>query len=183
MNLCVLTILVLAACSTPTPNSPGVTGQTAVATTDAAALDWLNTPLVNARTGETFTLTSFAGKTVYIEPMATWCTNCRAQLPKVEAARAQLNSDQYVFIGLSVAENVDNTTLANYVDGYGWHFIFAVAPDAFTKGMVDKFGRTAVTPPSTPHFIIRPDGTLTDMSTGSHSTDEIVAELKTAAGG
>src|SRR5215475_4612241 len=41
---------------------------------------WHALPLVNARTGQAFTLADFAGKTVYVEPMATWCTNCRQQM-------------------------------------------------------------------------------------------------------
>jgi hypothetical protein len=34
--------------------------------------DWLTMPLTNARSGETFTLADFAGKTVFVHPMATW---------------------------------------------------------------------------------------------------------------
>jgi thiol-disulfide isomerase/thioredoxin len=143
---------------------------------------WLTLPVVDAHTGETFTLADFSGKTVWVEPMATWCTTCRGQLPNVEAARVALNSDQYVFISFSVAENVDNATLAQYADEQGWHWIFAVATEALTQSMVDTFGRTVVTPPSTPHFIINPDGSVSDISTGTPTTDEIIAELKTASG-
>jgi peroxiredoxin len=132
---------------------------------------------VDARTGETFTLADFAGKTVFIEPMATWCTNCRRQIPNAEAARQQLDPDQYVFIGLSVAENVDNATLAEYVDAQGWNFTFAVASAELTQGLIDTFGRTVVTPPSTPHFIIRPDGTLSEIQTGTHTAEDLIAEL------
>jgi hypothetical protein len=109
--------------------------------------------------------------------MATWCINCRRQLPNVEAARKQLNSDQFVFVGLSVAENVDNATLAKYVDSQGWNFIFAVAPEPLIQGMVEAFGRTVVTPPSTPHFLIRPNGSLSKIFTGSHTAEELIAQL------
>jgi cytochrome oxidase Cu insertion factor (SCO1/SenC/PrrC family) len=143
---------------------------------------WLTLPLINAHTGETFTLADFAGKTVWVEPMATWCTTCRGQLPHVEAARIALNSDQYAFISFSVAENVDNATLAKYADDQGWHWIFAVATTDLTQGLVDSFGFSIVTPPSTPHFIIKPDGSISDLSTGKPSTDEIVAALKAASG-
>ena len=142
----------------------------------------MDLPLTDARTGATFSLGSFAGKTVYVEPMATWCTNCRAQLPNVEAARKALNPDQYAFVSVSVAENVDNATLAQYVDGQGWGWTFAVATDAMTQGLIDTFGRTIVTPPSTPHFIIKPDGSITGIETGKPSTDAIIAELKAASG-
>lgn len=34
--------------------------------------DWASIELVDARTGETFSLTDYEGKTVYIHPMAMW---------------------------------------------------------------------------------------------------------------
>jgi thiol-disulfide isomerase/thioredoxin len=169
-----LLLLMLASCTSPNQNTPAITQQSNQNTLP----EWIKVPLTNARTGESFTLADFVGKTIFVEPMATWCINCRRQLPNVEAARKQLNSDQYVFVGLSVAENVDNATLAKYVDSQGWNFIFAVAPEPLLQGMVNAFGRTVVTPPSTPHFIIRPNGTLSKIFTGSHTADELIAQLK-----
>lgn len=143
---------------------------------------WANLPLVNAETGQTFTLADFAGKTVFVEPFATWCTNCRRQLPNVDAARQQVDPDQVVFVALSVAENVDNATLTQYATDNGWDFIYAAASMEITQGLVDSFGRSAITPPSTPHFIIRPDGSLTALGTGSHDAAALVAELTAASG-
>jgi cytochrome oxidase Cu insertion factor (SCO1/SenC/PrrC family) len=193
-NLFIPLILILmlgVACSsqtsTPAATSPAQQDATPTAETLAGGAQsanpaWLTSPVVNAHTGETFTLADFAGKTIWVEPMATWCTTCRNQLPRVEAARAALDNDQYVFISFSVAENVDNATLAQYADDQGWHWTFAVATETLTQGMVDTFGRTVVTPPSTPHFIIRPDGSVTEIATGQPTTDEIIAELKAASG-
>ena len=168
--------------ATPTQERFGAPAQSADNSAAYNGPDWATIPLTDARTGEPFTLADYAGKTLFVEPMATWCTNCRHQIPNVELARTQLDSNQYVFVGLSVAENVDNATLASYVDGQGWNFVFAVAPEALVQGLVDTFGRTAVTPPSTPHFIIQADGTLSEMYTGSHSADELITELKAASG-
>lgn len=55
----------------------------------AQSADWRTLPLTDARTGDTFTL---AGQTVYVEPMATWCVNCRQQLGRVGEAKAQLDA-------------------------------------------------------------------------------------------
>ncbi len=173
---------------TPTPETmPTAAVQpTAVTQSDQAAAyngpAWTALPLVDSATGETFTFASFAGKTVFVEPMATWCTNCRRQLPNAEAARSQLDPDQYVFVGLSVAENVDNATLAQYAADNGWNFIFASATEALTQGLVDQFGRTVITPPSTPHFVIKPDGTLSEIFTGSITADDLVAKLTSFSG-
>ncbi len=166
----------------PPPTSAAESSSAAVEAEGYAGAAWTSIELVDARTGETFRFADFAGKTVFVEPMATWCTNCRRQLPNVEAARTQLDPEQYVFVGLSVAENVDNATLAQYVNEQGWNFAFVAAPETLTQGLVDSFGRTVVTPPSTPHFIIRPDGSLSEIRTGSHSTEELIAELQAASG-
>ena len=70
----------------------------------AQSTDWRSLPLTDARTGETFTLGGLGG-TVYAEPMATWCSNCRQQLKNVQAARAQLG-DGVTFVALSVETNL-----------------------------------------------------------------------------
>ena len=136
--------------------------------------DWTHIELVDARNGQTFTLADFAGKTVYVEPMATWCTNCRAQLRRVRDAIPQLDSDQYVFIGISVESGLADSTLADYTQTQEFDWPFAVAPDDFLQQLVTQYGRSITTPPSTPHFIISPDGSLSDLSTGSHSPEEII---------
>ncbi len=146
------------------------------------ARPWATLPLTDARTGATFTFADYAGKTVFVEPMATWCTNCRRQLPNVESARQQLDPEKYVFVGLSVAENVDNATLAQYVNDQGWNFPFAVASLELTDALVLEYGRTIVTPPSTPHFIIRPDGSAAPLLTGSYDAAALIAELKAISG-
>ena len=56
----------------------------------AQETSWQDLPLTNAQTGETFSLADFAGQTVYVEPMATWCANCRQQLGNVNEAKMQL---------------------------------------------------------------------------------------------
>ena len=175
--LILMALVLFAACSPPSTNTTPAQNANA-----ANSPTWLALPIVNAHTGETFTLADFAGKTIWVEPMATWCTTCRGQLPNVEAARVALDSNQYAFISFSVAENVDNATLAQYADEQGWHWIFAVATEALTQDMVDTFGRTVVTPPSTPYFIIKPDGSVSEIGTGKPTTDEIVAQLKAASG-
>lgn len=144
------------------------------------APDWVNLPLTNAQTGETFTLADFAGKTVFVEPMATWCSNCRAQQGYVREAMAQVNADDFVFISLSVGENVTNSTLATYATNNDFPQIFVVAGTNFTSALVDEFGFTVTSPPSTPHFTISPIGTVSSLSTGFHQADALVEELLTA---
>jgi len=133
--------------------------------------------LVDARTGDVFTLADFAGKTVFVEPMATWCTNCRGQLGRVAQARFDLDPEQHVFIALSLETGLSNERLANYADSLGFDWTFAVITPTLLGDLVDEFGRSIGSAPNTPHFVIRPDQTFTDLSTGSKQPDQIVQEM------
>lgn len=140
---------------------------------------WQSVELTNAATGETFTLGGFEGQTVFVEPMATWCSNCQTQLGNVDAAMAQAGENA-VFVALSVEGDLADEALAEYAERNGFDMIFAVTPTELLQGLVDEFGRGITSPPSTPHFLIRGDGSTTGLTTGRKST-EAVLELIAAA--
>src|SRR3982751_6100106 len=105
-----LLLLVITACSpsetaAPTlgaPNTVPTAISDTVQTDDAASLleavaragadrpIWMSTSLTNAETDATFTLGDFPEKTVYVELMATWCTNCRLQQGNVRDVKAKM---------------------------------------------------------------------------------------------
>ncbi|MCU0497190.1 MAG: redoxin family protein [Anaerolineae bacterium] len=145
--------------------------------TASALAPWQTIALTDARTGSPFTLGDFGGKTVFVEPMATWCTNCRSQLNNVREARAQLNRDDVVFIGISVETNLSAADLAQYADTHGFDWIFAVATPELLTELTLAFGRTITNPPSTPHFIIQPDGTVGPLITGIETVDQILQQV------
>jgi thiol-disulfide isomerase/thioredoxin len=143
---------------------------------------WQQIALTDSRTGETFTLADFAGKTVFVETMATWCTNCRQQLKNVKEVAAQVDSEDVVFIAISVETNISAEQLAQYQQNEGFDWSFAVATPELLQALVDEFGQTITNPPSTPHFILYSDGTSTDLTTGIESADEILTQLNAAQG-
>lgn len=137
---------------------------------------WQDLPLTDARTGETFTLGELEGY-VYVEPMATWCSNCRQQLGNVRDAAAQLE-DEVTFVALSVETTLQAEDLARYADEQGFDFKFAVMSPEVLRALVAGFSRTISIPPSTPHFIIYPDGSTSDLMTGFSSPDAIIAAVQ-----
>jgi len=189
-------LLILAACATAAPQAAPTTIPPTAAPAQPTAVPptaqpappadarpaWQTLPLTDARTGQTFTLADFAGKTVFVEPMATWCSNCRAQLGAVRAAREALNTDQVVFVALSVETDLTAAALAEYAEDNGFDWMFAVLTPELLGELVAAFGRSASNPPATPHFIIRPDGTATGLSTGQESADELVSQLQAEGG-
>ena len=145
----------------------------AAATFDAPT--WATIPLRNARTGEVFTLADLAqeGFTVHVEPMATWCSNCRRQQQNVREVFNTGDAGNTIFISLSVETNLTDDTLVTYAanEGFGW--TFAVADELLLQELVNAFGRTITNPPSTPTFVLFPDGTHTSLRTGYASPSEI----------
>ncbi|MGB3716407.1 MAG: redoxin family protein [Candidatus Promineifilaceae bacterium] len=143
---------------------------------------WQQLALTNARTGESFTLADFEGKTVFVEPMATWCSNCRRQLNNVREASYQLAGDDVVLVALSVETNIDDATLADYANSQGFDWLFAVITPELLGELADEFGRAIANPPATPHFIIRADGTSTDLVTGIEPAAQILSQIAAAQG-
>jgi len=176
-GLMALTILFLVACS----SNPSAT--TLQESASLVSRTWQTLPLINARTGETFTFSDFAEKTIFVEPMATWCTNCRQQLGNVSRVKAQMNSDEFVFVALSVETTITSEELAQYADDNGFDWVFAVMTPDMLAELTAAFGRTITNPPSTPHFIIRPDQTTTALRTGIESEAEILEQLTQISGG
>lgn len=144
---------------------------------------WMTAELTDACTGETFTLADFAGKTVYVESMATWCPPCRDQLVRVKEAAAQIPEEERadaVFVALSTEVDLPRETLAEYAESNGFPFVFAVMPAEMVQAMADDLGQEIAVPPATPHLIIAPDGTIGDVHTGGASAEDVLALLAAA---
>jgi pentapeptide MXKDX repeat protein len=137
---------------------------------------WQSIPLIDARSGASFTLADFVGKTIFVEPFATWCSNCRQQLANVHAARQQAGED-VVFVALSVEANIGNEALAAYAADTGYDLVFAAMPPAMLQALAAQFGQTISNPPATPHFVIRPDGSTSELVTGIEPTEAILAQV------
>ncbi|MEZ4581606.1 MAG: hypothetical protein R3A10_08205 [Caldilineaceae bacterium] len=105
--------------------------------------------MTDAVTGDEFIVADFAGKTIFVEPFATWCSNCRRQLGTVDGLRAQ-SGDDVVFLALSVETNVGNEALANYAAQTGYGLTFAAMPPEMLQLLVDAYGQSITNPPATP---------------------------------
>ncbi len=143
----------------------------------ALAQAWQDLPLTDARTGKSFTLGNLEGY-AYVEPMATWCSNCRQQLGNVRDAAAQVKGDKVTFVALSVETTLKADDLARYAEEQGFDFKFAVMTPEVLRALVAGFSRTIAVPPSTPHFIIYPDGSTSELMTGFSSPDTIIAAVR-----
>jgi cytochrome oxidase Cu insertion factor (SCO1/SenC/PrrC family) len=184
--LACVVVLVAAACSssgrTASDAAPAAPlGTTSDGAAGPATGSWMQIPLVDARTGATFTLADFKGKPLYVENFATWCSNCRHQLGNVQDAAAA-KGDGATFVSLSVETDLSAKDVASYADKEGFDNIrFAVMTPQMLAAMNSAFGTTALNPPSTPHFYVTSDGQIGQLATGYEDASEIQSNLATAA--
>ena len=153
----------------PTPNA---------AATALAGRAWATAELTDVATGEPFTIADYAGKTIFVESMAIWCSNCRAQQGRFKEALAQLDPDTVAYVVLTVEAAETGEDLARYKESQGFTGTYAVAGTEVARALADDFGSNAINPPSVPLVLVTPDGEVT-FKTGGESVDEIV----TLAGG
>ena len=162
--------------ATPT-TAPSDTVATPTPTGQLAADELLAITFTDVRSGEAFTLAQLAvDGPVLLEPMAVWCSNCRAQQHEVLRAH-EAAAFTSVSLDIDLSETPDQ--LAEYADreGFDWHF--AMADAALYRLLQDRFGIGATNPPLTPLIVIEPDGTVRplEFGRGTRSAEQLIDEL------
>lgn len=164
---------------------PAETGPSASATeaapsqsAEAPTDDLLAVTLTDVRTGATFTLAELAAADgpVLLEPMAVWCTTCRAQQHEVKRAHDQ---GAFTSVSLDVDLSESPEELAAYADREGFDWRFAMADAALYRMLQDRFGVAVTNPPLTPLIVIESDGTVRplEFGRGVRAAEQLLAEI------
>jgi thiol-disulfide isomerase/thioredoxin len=183
-------ILLVAACApspTATPSTPSdvmpsatanpePTGKPQISTHSRTVSDWRQSPLVDVRTGETFMLGDFAGRTVFVQMMGTLCAPCRTAQQTLREVRSQLAGEDYVFVSLDVETRAGSDALDQYVENEGFDWFFAVASLDMMAALTREFGRAVVDLPSTPYLVIYPDGTTSPLHTRLQTVEHLIEQ-------
>jgi hypothetical protein len=149
----------------------------AAASEPVAADALLDTQLTDVRSGESFTLAELAAEgPILLEPMAVWCTNCRAQQHEVKAAH---ESASFLSVSLDVDLSETPEDLAAYAEREGFDWRFAMADEDLYRLLQERFGVAATNPPSTPLIVIEPDGTVRplEFGRGTRSAEQVIDEI------
>jgi len=163
------------ASTTPLPEaSPATPADPSAAATPELTQAWATATLTDVETGESFRIADFAGRVVFVEAMAIWCTNCRRQQGEFTAALEQLDPEAVAYVVLTVEPNESADALARYESDQGFEGRYAVAGRDVSAALEADFGPTVLSPPNVPVVVIRPDGAV-EFQTGPHGADDIVA--------
>jgi thiol-disulfide isomerase/thioredoxin len=138
-----------------------------------AAHPWATATLTDVTTGETFTIADLAGKPVFIEAMAIWCTNCRQQQARFTEAFGQLlpGTAEYVVLTIDPSENAKD--LARYEAERGFSGRYVVAGRDLSRQLEAAFGPNILNPPSVPLVFVSRSGEI-EFRTGPEPVERIV---------
>ena len=158
--------------ASPSTTQPGTDPTPGVVLTQA----WATAELTDVRNGSTFRIADLVAsdKVVFIETMAIWCSNCRAQQRDVVKALAALDPDRVVWIGIDVEASESASDLADYSRSLGFDWPYVIGDKEFLRALVDEFGDQFLSPPATPVAVIGTDGTVTLTEFGHKSVDRIM---------
>jgi len=172
-----LFLVFLVGCGTTQVESP--IGQGTVQSSGGAqeSVDWKEIPLKDVITGETFKISDFKGKPIFVETMAVWCPLCTQQQIQLQQVANELGED-VKHVSIDTDLNEDESKLKAYAERQGFDWPFVVDPQGKVgKQLVDKFGFNVVNPPSTPIILIDENFNERLLRFGIKSSDELIAEL------
>jgi thiol-disulfide isomerase/thioredoxin len=155
------------------PTSPEAPSPSSAA---GAVLDqpWATANLINVTTGKQFRIADMvaSGKVVFLETMAIWCSNCRAQQVEAAVAFDGLDPEQVEWVAIDVESTETAEALARYREQNGFPFIYAIADTEFARTLVIEFGEIVLSPPSVNIIVIGTDRRITQLH-GHKSADEL----------
>jgi cytochrome c biogenesis protein CcmG/thiol:disulfide interchange protein DsbE len=119
--------------------------------------------------GKTVSLADYAGKPLWLTFGASWCPDCRAEAPDVEAAYLKYQPQGLAVLGVFISESAPD--ISSYAGRAG--LTFPIAVDANTA-IASKY-RTMGIPT---HFFIGADGKIKDVKIGALDPATIDSEIQ-----
>ena len=139
---------------------------------------YFSAELIDASTGETFTIDDFRGKVVLLETLAMWCSNCYRQQSEVKLLHEKLGPrTDFISLGLDIDPNENLADLKGYVEDNGFDWLYAVAPLDVARELGQLYSAQFLNPPSTPMLIIDRNGDVHTLPFGIKSADQLLEAL------
>jgi peroxiredoxin len=167
----VMFFMVLASACSGRPPSPTIAPTPAIP-------EWFAIELADVVTGETFSISDYAGRVVLLETMAMWCPTCLFQALDVKRMHESLeNPKDVISVSLDVDVNEDAAALKEYVEQYGLTGHFAIAPLEVARALGNLYTAQYLNPPLAPMMIIDRDGQVHHLQYGRKRPEVLLEQL------
>jgi hypothetical protein len=126
---------------------------------------WATAILTDVTTGRTFRIADLvaAGKVVFVETMAIWCTNCLAQQKEAAVAFEELDPDRVAWVAIDVESSETAGALASYREQHRFPFTYVIADMDLARALATDLGDTVLSPPSVNVIVVGTDGRVTHL--------------------
>lgn len=98
----------------------------------------------------------------------------------LRSAIPELGTDNYKYISIAADVNLSDADLVSYADTQGFDWEFSVASSEFLNAFVSQYGRSVITTPNMVHFVLRPDGSMSEFFQGAPAPQQLVQEIRGA---
>jgi peroxiredoxin len=109
-------------------------------------------------------LSDYVGKPVWLTFGASWCADCRAESPDLQATYARYAAQGLVVLGVFIEE--DDAAVREYADRLGFTFPMVADPQDRIAGAYHLLGIPT-------HYFIGPDGRIEQVRLGGLHADEM----------
>jgi hypothetical protein len=133
---------------------------------------WRTTELTDVRTGEVFSVDTYADRPVFIQTFTITCPVCMKQQEEITRLETE-GTIPFVLIGLDVDPNGDAGSLLRYTEQKGYTGRYARSPPVMTRSLLDQFGMTVLSPAQAPLILVCPDGTAGLLPPGIKSAADL----------
>jgi cytochrome c biogenesis protein CcmG, thiol:disulfide interchange protein DsbE len=123
--------------------------------------------------GKTVSLSDYAGKPVWLTFGASWCPDCRAEAPDIQAEYQKYQAQGLNILGVFISES--SSDIKTYADRVGMTFPIAVD----TNTVIASQYRTMGIPT---HFFIGADGKIKDVKIGALDPATMDSEIQAILG-
>ncbi|HEX5590214.1 MAG TPA: TlpA disulfide reductase family protein [Candidatus Limnocylindrales bacterium] len=107
--------------------------------------------------GEPFRLADLAGRPIWLTFGASWCADCRAEAPDLQATYAQYAPAGLAVVSIWIEES--DADVRAYADRVGLEFTMIADPSTALASRYRTYGLPT-------HFFIGPDGTIQEIRLG-----------------
>jgi cytochrome oxidase Cu insertion factor (SCO1/SenC/PrrC family) len=145
--------------------------------TESENVDWMSYELKDVRTGQTFSINDFVGKSILLESFAVWCPTCTKQQNEVKKLHEEIGDD-FVSISIDTDASEDEARVLEHIESNGFEWYYAISPIELTQSLIDEFGNSIVSAPIAPMVLICEDQSFRKLgSLGSRSPEKLKEEI------
>ena len=99
----------------------------------------------------------------------------------LRSAKVELGDEDYVYVSIAGDPFLNNQQLASYADSQDFDWVFTIGTEDLLGELVTQYGRQILVTPTMAHFVIRPDGSVSEMMQGAPSPNELIDEIRNAS--